>query len=62
MFRKPTLLPFSGTEAPNMVDPLYVYWAILSYWVPKKHSACYGPEENSSWRKKGYRIVSNNKP
>jgi len=31
-FRKPTVLPLSGKEAPNLVDPLDR--AILSHWLP----------------------------
>jgi len=31
-FQKPTLILFSGKEAPNLVDPLG--GAILSHWAP----------------------------
>jgi len=34
MFQKSALLPSSGKEAPNLVDPLD--WAILSQWAPQK--------------------------
>jgi len=36
-FRKPAVLPPSGKEAPNLVDPLDR--AIFSHWIPQKHSA-----------------------
>ena len=37
-FRKPAVLPSSGEEAPNLVDPLDQ--TVLGYWVPQKHSTC----------------------
>ena len=37
-FRKLAVLPSSGKEAPNLVDSLDR--AILSHWVPQKHSIC----------------------
>ena len=38
MIQKLALLPSSGKEAPNLVDPLDR--AIVSHWVQHQHSAC----------------------
>jgi hypothetical protein len=46
-FWKPAVLPSSGKEAPNLVDPLDQ--AILSQWASQKHTflLTYVPEHRS---------------
>jgi hypothetical protein len=46
MFQKAALLPSSCKETPNMVDILDQ--AILSEWIPQKHSLRYASENRSS--------------
>jgi len=46
MFQKPALLPFSGKEALNLVDPLDQ--AILSHWTAWKCLTYYAHQKRSS--------------